>query len=544
MAISVETLLVFFGTLAVCGLYITILCVHTPRGTNLGFKESLVIWYRKSRLGQYLEIFQGLASVVSGVLFVVETYYRSTPISLFYLELAFSTTFLSHFLLGLYMSNSFRGYLTEFSSVVDIITVTPVMVVFVAGETSFTGSGVLSFMRILRFARVLRLLRIFRSLDLLSEVSKAADFDNAIMRELMVLVCKLACLIICSAGLVQYIANDLRDCAATLAELEEGKRDCGADWGMDAMPGEDPVRMEFVDAIYFTVVTVSTVGYGDVSPYRWEGRLVCVLIIALAIVLVPMESNKLLELIRLQPEYGGYFEKRGAKQKHVLLLSDDKCSGVSGWLDEFFHEDHGTCDTIVVVLCPGLPDDNVKQLLMQKGGKSRGSRLHFLRGDAIQGDDLLRARTDTAECCFILTNKFAADNDAMDSRTVLRAVAIKNFNPSLETFVQVIEPENKMHVCAAGVHMDHILCIDELKMNLMGQNCRCMGFATLVANLVASSSISPDASYEMEWQREYAMGMTQELYAFDIGKEYWGLTFIQVSLMVYDRVGATMFAVG
>jgi len=54
------------------------------------------------------------------------------------------------------------------------------------------------------------------------------------------------------------------------------------------------------------------------------------------------------------------------------------------------------------------------------------------------GDDLVRARADKAKACFVLTNRFTPDTDEMDSITVLRALNVKSFNPTLDTFVQII----------------------------------------------------------------------------------------------------------
>lgn len=54
------------------------------------------------------------------------------------------------------------------------------------------------------------------------------------------------------------------------------------------------------------------------------------------------------------------------------------------------------------------------------------------------GEDLARARADRAVGCFILTNRFTENTDEQDSITVLRALNVKSYNRSLNTFVQII----------------------------------------------------------------------------------------------------------
>jgi hypothetical protein len=52
----------------------------------------------------------------------------------------------------------------------------------------------------------------------------------------------------------------------------------------------------FGNALYFMVVTMSTVGYGDIHPTSGRGRAVVSFIIIAAWVLVPIQISKLYEV--------------------------------------------------------------------------------------------------------------------------------------------------------------------------------------------------------------------------------------------------------
>ena len=43
------------------------------------------------------------------------------------------------------------------------------------------------------------------------------------------------------------------------------------------------------EAFYFTIVTFSTVGYGDISPDIWPGQLFMVIMICVAIAFIPRQ---------------------------------------------------------------------------------------------------------------------------------------------------------------------------------------------------------------------------------------------------------------
>ena len=61
--------------------------------------------------------------------------------------------------------------------------------------------------------------------------------------------------------------------------------------------------MTFLDAFYFLVVTVSTVGYGDISPTTQASRAVIVFFITLSVVLIPMQLNELNVLLAANSTY-------------------------------------------------------------------------------------------------------------------------------------------------------------------------------------------------------------------------------------------------
>lgn len=62
------------------------------------------------------------------------------------------------------------------------------------------------------------------------------------------------------------------------------------------------------EMIYFTVVTLSTVGFGDIVPKTENGRISVILLIIIVIILIPKLIN---ELIRLMGKiiYYYYFKK-------------------------------------------------------------------------------------------------------------------------------------------------------------------------------------------------------------------------------------------
>jgi len=60
---------------------------------------------------------------------------------------------------------------------------------------------------------------------------------------------------------------------------------------------DSDVELDFFTSLWFIVVTITTVGYGDIAPRTSVGRVVVIFIIIFAIFAIPLETNRLLELL-------------------------------------------------------------------------------------------------------------------------------------------------------------------------------------------------------------------------------------------------------
>lgn len=510
---EVLPIVTFVAATVVCALYYGFVFKQVPQKRSLNYKGRLALYLATSKAGTINDFVMAVFSIGSCVLFVWETYLPEelgTPLWMFCTELVFSTAFTFQYFVSLYTTHNVVGYLFSLQAMVDVVTIIPVYITLAAGQFSLqAGVGFLRFSRVMKFTRVLRLLRLFRSVNVISSAT-----DNAIRHQIILLMTTVISILVVTTGFVQYMGN----------ELEQDQ------WGAHVGP------VMFHDALYFTVVTFTTVGYGDVAPSGVIGRLVITALIAITFVLVPFETSKLVRLARLRSNFAGTLSVRDG-HSHIILCCDLECTGVSDFLNEFFHEDHGAQNTRVCLLVPGEPTMHTNELLL------RHKRLAYLKGDAMAAEDLTRARADVAVACFILTNRFCADADEQDSITILRSLNVKSFSPQLDTFVQVIEPENVTHVISAGVKPEHIVCVDAAKLGLLGQSSAFPGFSTLITNLISSVSYSAGQVHDA-WQREYVYGLMQEIYQCRLPRAFAGHSFTVVAYAIYKKYGASLFAVG
>lgn len=323
--------------------------------------------------------------------------------------------------------------------------------------------------------------------------------------------------VVCT-GFVQWIGNEL--------EHEPG------DWG------SHEGKMEFHDALYFTIVTFALVGYGDVAPRQVWGRVIMLFVICVAFIVLPVQVNILANKFRMKPGFSGGMRVSG-KESHIVVCCDTTAAvGLQNFLLEFFHEDHGGVSAKVCVMMPGDPSLAVQELIL------RYKRVVYLRGDLSNNFDASRARCDVADAVFILADRTTPNPNEQDSQTVLRALNVRAFNPAATLFVQILEPRNQCHVAVAGVPVGNILCVGRTKLSMIGMSVQLPGVATMVMNLVKSTSqraASKATDSGDLWRSEYADGLTQEIYYVDCPEAYMGMPFTTVVLQVYDEFDIVVF---
>ncbi|XP_046724535.1 potassium channel subfamily T member 1 isoform X4 [Silurus meridionalis] len=335
---------------------------------------------------------------------------------------------------------------------------------------------------------------------------------SAMFNQVLILICTLLCLVFTGTCGIQH--------------LERAGRN----------------RLSLFNSLYFCIVTFSTVGFGDVTPQIWPSQLLVVVMICVALVVLPLQFEELIYLwMERQKSGGNYSRHRAQTEKHaVLCVSSLKIDLLMDFLHEFYAHPH-TQDYYVVILCPCEADSQVRRVLQIP---IWSQRVIYLQGSALKNQDLLRAKMDDAEACFILSSRNEADRMAADHQTILRAWAVKDFAPNCPLYVQILKPENKFHVKFA----DHVVCEEEFKYALLALNCLCPATSTLVTLLVHTSRGQEGQQSPEEWQRMYGRCSGNEVYHIRLSdsmffREFENKSFTYAAFHSHKKYGVCLIGI-
>jgi voltage-gated potassium channel len=207
-------------------------------------------------------------------------------------------------------------------------------------------------------------------------------------------------------------------------------------------PAEGPWYDRFGRAIWWGIVTLTTVGYGDVVPVTILGRLVGTALMVIGVVSLSLVTATVASVFierKFRQERG--LEAVKATQ-HILLLGWPE--DAEALLDQLLKR---LPPTIPVVLINKVPPEQMEAV---KERYPEGT-LSYLRGDYSREDILLKANVRGAFKAIILADRQPGETAAqVDQRTLFTALTLKALHNKIRILAELLRPENRAYLERAG----------------------------------------------------------------------------------------------
>lgn len=206
---------------------------------------------RASRTFDLVLLWLIFGSIIVAILDSVEDLHQQYGRIFYILELAFTFLFTLEYILRVWLTSRTFKYVTSFYGIVDLLAILPVYLSFFVANTQL-----LSVIRALRLLRVIRILKLGRYLA-------EADFLRESLRA--------------SATKIQIFLFSVLTIVLIMGTL------------MFVVEGPEGGFTSIPVGMYWAIVTLTTVGFGDITPQTPVGQLLASLIMLLgyAIIAVP-----------------------------------------------------------------------------------------------------------------------------------------------------------------------------------------------------------------------------------------------------------------
>lgn len=217
---------------------------HTSKSQHkktLSFKERLyvIIFESDTKMGLLFDrvlIFAILLSVLAVVLDSVESISKEYHPQLVSVEWMFTLLFTAEYIARLYCAKYRWRYATSFYGVIDFLAVVPTYLALVFPE--------LHALIDVRILRLIRMFRIFKLTAYMSEYQHLAQALSASRRKILVFL-SVVMMVVTVMGSLMYVVE-------------------GPSNGFTSIP----------IAVYWAITTMTTVGFGDITPHTDLGKLI------------------------------------------------------------------------------------------------------------------------------------------------------------------------------------------------------------------------------------------------------------------------------
>jgi len=265
--------------------------------------------------------------------------------------------------------------------------------------------------------------------------------------------------------------------------------------------------------VRWAMVTITTVGYGDVVPLTLPGRIVGFLLMISGLIALSLLTATVASI---------FVERKFRRERGLATITEHEHIIILGWnrggeqvlRNLFFRLEPHT----PVVLVNTLTPEHFEQLLLTFADR----QLHFVRGDFSREEILAKTNLNKARRVIILADRTddQVPREQVDQKTLLAALAVKSVAPKIPITAELIFAENRTHLERA--HVDDIIIRGEYDSSLIASSIESAGLFKIMQTLLSPEganfwTVKVPARFHGKTVQEFAEVLRNDYQALLVG---------------------------
>ncbi|MAV59491.1 MAG: hypothetical protein CMG07_06045 [Candidatus Marinimicrobia bacterium] len=258
------------------------------------------------------------------------------------------------------------------------------------------------------------------------------------------------------------------------------------------------------NTLWWTIVTMTTVGYGDMSPKGDYSRLFATFLMLTGIGISGLFTSTMSSIFVTKKIREGRGLETVKTKNHIVICGyNPNLEMILDFIIKSYNNE------FPIVLVNDLSEDKINSIL----SKYNKIEIRFVKGDHSRENILEKANVQNSKSVMVLTDD--ADING-DQKTILSTLTLKNINSNLRVIAQVSNRENITHLRRANV--DEIIINDKFETFMTASHILDPGVPQALHQLIDENS-------------------SHKFQSKSIPKDYIGKTFDELSKSLRDKYG-------
>jgi hypothetical protein len=462
-----------------------------------------------------MNILQLVMSMFVCVLFVENVTFEAVPDYWPGLSVGFSVFFLLDYIRRgvAFQEGPSWVYFVQFNSIMDLLSLISLL---------YNTESWLSF-------AFLRVFIVGRSLVEMKELISDYVYEmSSVFSQILVLIIESISLIFAFASLI-YILETLGP----------------SPWESDY----DPSAWTMFTSVYFMMITMATVGYGDFTATTVLGRIFVLVFVVSGVALFAHNTNKIIGLMEERRRgFGKYIQHYG--DAFIIVCGHPQIEIVKHFVDDVFSREFSSVGSRaahkfhIVVLMRADSDFRDDFARIFENNPMYKKRVTFVNGSPMDSQDLLkRVKGENADGIFLLSNPYSSKSGD-DAANVLRAMAIQRICPDLPVYMNIGHPYFRGLFAASSLKTHACVFSNRLMSDVLAISCTAPVFSTFFYSLLKHFGSTLESDDDCSHSKEYSKGLAYEFFTVFADSRFFGVTLGDVCLKTYRKHHGEIVVVG
>ncbi len=247
-------------------------------------------------------------------------------------------------------------------------------------------------------------------------------------------------------------------------------------WRIEYQGNQDNTIRTFWDSIWWAIVTVATVGYGDKVPLTPSGRFVGLILIAAGFTLLSVFSGLIASLFVEDRIKGAKGLKQVRAHNHIVIC---------GWNKTGFALLKSLVDKELTATNICVVTNQSQEFFDNVLSQFRVLQISFVKGEPTQEDVLKRASISKASQVIILADQEQSYQNA-DDRSIIVANTVHFLAGKAKITVQLLNGDNKNMLQRIGI--SDVMVYDDIGGSLLANNILDKSSLSIFGNLLKAKN--------------------------------------------------------